>query len=135
MTSQVLWATDTRLSADLGSAARARAFVAARLNERELTQLVDDVQLVVSELVTNAVVHARAPIVVALAQLPLCIRLTVFDGSNQLPEVRPGHGTNGDAEGGRGLWVTEACSASWGTNRSVGGGKSVWAVFSIPLEC
>lgn len=132
MSSHVMWTSDVQLAPELRSAATARAFVTAQLADGESTELVRDVRLVASELVTNAVIHAGTPILVALARLPSFVRLTVSDGSDDLPLLRPGHDASDDAEGGRGLWVTEECSSDWGTETGRWGGKSVWAVFDTP---
>jgi anti-sigma regulatory factor (Ser/Thr protein kinase) len=50
--------------------AEARAFVELHLTHHELRYLVDDIRLVVSELVTNAVVHASTPVKVGIEALP-----------------------------------------------------------------
>ena len=62
-----IWKHDLELTAHATSAARARCFVGQRLIEHELQYLADDVQLVVSELATNALTHARTPFTVTLA--------------------------------------------------------------------
>ncbi len=105
----------------------ARDFVSARLRRHHLDDLVPDAQLVVSELVTNAVVHAGTPFSVSLELLDDCVELVIGDGSPgelvaRLPEPL--------ALGGRGLQVVDECSASWGVRRAPGGGKAVWATFA-----
>lgn len=132
MTSRVMWTSDVQLAPEPCSAATARAFVSAQLTDGEPAGLVRDVLLVTSELVTNAVIHARTPILLAIARLPWGLRLTVSDGSDDLPHRRPGHHGSDDAEGGQGLWVTEECSSDWGTETGRQGGKSVWALFEMP---
>jgi anti-sigma regulatory factor (Ser/Thr protein kinase) len=131
MTEQVVWASRVQLRPETGSPARARDFVGHQLAEHGLSYLIDDVRLVVSELVTNAVVHARTPIEVSVAELLFCVRLMVFDESAELPVSPPAGWSGEDAEGGRGLWVTEACSSDWGTDPAGGDGKSVWALFPV----
>jgi anti-sigma regulatory factor (Ser/Thr protein kinase) len=93
-----------------------------------LPYLRSDVQLVVSELVTNAYLHARTPIRVRLEELLFCVRLSVHDGSSIRPLVRvPG----GLEPGGRGMAIVDECSVQWGTTVEDTGGKSVWALFAV----
>ena len=130
MTELVVWSSDVHLSPKMTSPAHARDFVGQRLAEHGLTYLIDDVRLVASELVTNAAVHARTRIKVSVAELLFCVRLTVFDDCVDLL-VRPtAGGPDDDAEGGRGLWITQACSSGWGTDMGHGW-KSVWALFPV----
>lgn len=130
MSELVVWSSDVHLPPEPTSPGLARAFLDRRLVEHRLTYLSDDVRLVVSELVTNAVVHARTPVKVSVAELLFCLRLTVFDDCDDLPVIHGAGRPEIDAEGGRGLWVTEACSSSWGTDRGHGW-KSVWALFPV----
>jgi anti-sigma regulatory factor (Ser/Thr protein kinase) len=131
MTALVLWSSDLLLPLDTRSPARARDLVGRVLAEHELAYLVDDVRLVVSELVSNAVVHARSPVRVSMAELLFCVRLTVFDECAD-PLVVPLAGQpDGDGEWGRGLRVVDACSSDWGTDMAPSGGKSVWALFPV----
>ena len=60
------WSHETELAAGPDSASRARSFVAHHLLAHQMPGLVDDVQVVASELATNAVVHAQTPITVVL---------------------------------------------------------------------
>jgi anti-sigma regulatory factor (Ser/Thr protein kinase) len=91
-------------------------------------QTVDDATLLVSELVTNAVLHARAPVDVVVRKGRNAVRVEVFDegvGSPQLGfhEI--------DAVQGRGLGLVQAVAARWGVNEDRDGGKTVW--FEINL--
>jgi anti-sigma regulatory factor (Ser/Thr protein kinase) len=128
MTPQVMWIHETRLSPGPRSASRARHFVGSHLERHRLPYLVDDVKLVVSELVTNALVHARTPIRVRLEEFLFCVRLTVHDDSPARPVVRVADTTD---TGGRGLSIVDQCSVQWGTNIDADGGKSVWALFAV----
>ena len=84
--------------------------------------LLDDLQLVISELVTNAVVHARTP-------LRLLVR---FDGHRVVTEVfdadarLPTPGVSVDDVGGRGLILVDRLSDRWGCEPFLDG-KRVWA--------
>ena len=109
-------------------AAVGRARRLARGLHGELPPLsVLDVELVVSELVTNAVVHAATPFLVRVV-VARTIHVDVTDGSGAPPVRLPA--TSGHPGGG-GLGVVEACACRWGFEELVGG-KVVWAELSIP---
>ncbi|MCQ6553436.1 ATP-binding protein [Streptomyces sp. C10-9-1] len=84
----------------------------------------EDVLLLVSEIVTNACLHAGGPSELSLEQRGLHLRIEVADGSPELPRRRP---TAGPAQpGGHGLMVLERLARRWGAERR-GAGKVVWA--------
>jgi anti-sigma regulatory factor (Ser/Thr protein kinase) len=85
----------------------------------------DDLDLVLSELVGNALRHAGGVREVALATGDGAVRVTVADGDDRAPIVRePG----ADLESGRGLLLVEALSRAWGVEHHVAyGGKGVWS--------
>ncbi len=90
-------------------------------------RVVDDVLLAVSELVTNAVVHAReAPTVTIRLQPDRYFLVEVADRDDRPPMVVPGEASR---VGGHGLRIVDAIASSWGVRSRPGGGKSVWAVF------
>ncbi|MCS0605432.1 SpoIIE family protein phosphatase [Streptomyces sp. LP11] len=84
----------------------------------------DAALLVVSELVTNALVHTGGPVRLDLSLVGHRLRLAVADSSPRSP-VQPA-GIGWEATGGRGILLVEAVSAAWGTI-PVSGGKQVWA--------
>jgi Histidine kinase-like ATPase domain len=86
------------------------------------TALVDNVRLVVSELASNVVRHARTPYQVAL-RAQSAIRIEVSDRSPAAPRRRD---LDLGAATGRGLQIVELCAARWGYEL-VPGGKVVWA--------
>ena len=90
----------------------------------------EDLLLVVSELVTNAVVHGAEPIVVTLMRAPERVRVEVTDG---LSDASP-HNSRAapDAETGRGLSVVTRVACAWGWRASPGRGKTVWAEVPLP---
>src|SRR5687768_8027247 len=98
MTSQAVWSNEMRFAPASTSPAEARAFVERHLAHHELRYLVDDIRLVVSELVTNAVVHAITPIRVKIQELPFCVKLTVYDESADVPVLRLDQRIADDAE-------------------------------------
>jgi anti-sigma regulatory factor (Ser/Thr protein kinase) len=88
--------------------------------------LVDDVALVVTELVANAVLHAGAPISLTVRRLddrPDAVRVEVADGS-PAPPVARSYGSQ--ASTGRGLALVARVATRWGVDQA-DGGKSVWA--------
>ncbi|MER5910883.1 SpoIIE family protein phosphatase [Streptomyces sp. NPDC001982] len=84
----------------------------------------DAVQLVVSELVTNALVHTGGQVRLDLTLVNHRFRVAVADSSPRTP-VKP-TSLGWEATGGRGIVLVEAMSAAWGTV-PVSGGKQVWA--------
>ena len=115
-------------SADGRHVARARAFAARCLTDHGLLLDVDDVRIVVSELVTNAVVHAATAFTVNLTRLDGVLTVTVADGSHVRPHQFPP--VDGFSTQGRGLRLVEALSSSWGVTDQAGG-KAVWATFEV----
>lgn len=79
----------TTLPPEPRSAAAARRFVGDRLQEWSLDELRDDALLAVTELVTNAVLHARTPLLVCVSTENGHVELAVFDGNQALPQPRP----------------------------------------------
>ncbi|KUN79436.1 PAS sensor protein [Streptomyces bungoensis] len=84
----------------------------------------DSALLVVSELVTNALVHTDGQVRLDLSLVGHRLRLAVADTSPRSP-VKPTH-IGWEATGGRGILLVEAVSDAWGTV-PVSGGKQVWA--------
>ncbi|MFF7489003.1 SpoIIE family protein phosphatase [Streptomyces luteogriseus] len=84
----------------------------------------DAALLVVSELVTNALVHTDDKVRMDLTLVNNRLRIAVADASPRSP-VRPAS-IGWEATGGRGILLVEALSATWGT-LPVSGGKQVWA--------
>jgi hypothetical protein len=87
---------------------------------------VDVARLLVSELVTNAVLHARTELTLSLDRKESVVRVQVEDHNPRLPVLR----THGNEAGtGRGLRVLDKMASSWGSY-NIGDGKVVW--FEIP---
>ena len=85
----------------------------------------DDVCLVVSELVTNALVHGRSDAVLRLLRQGGVIRVEILDEDTRLPLPSA---PDAQALGGRGLALVAALSTVWGAERTATG-KIVWAEF------
>ncbi|MFJ5608349.1 ATP-binding protein [Streptomyces sp. NPDC093221] len=82
----------------------------------------EDLELLSTELITNAIRYSRAPCAVAVRWTGVRIRVEVTDSDPARP--RPRHGSV-DAEDGRGLLLVEALSAVWGSSPDPAG-KVVW---------
>jgi hypothetical protein len=91
-------------------------------------QLAADAALVVTELATNAVLHAGSAFSVSLALSRNVLRISVGD---TIPLGQPGRDGWPHAEPGHGLGVVAAIAARWGFE-SLGGGKTVWAELTLP---
>ena len=106
----------------------ARTFAADTLRDWELSQLVDPTKLVVSELVTNSILHAATTLRLVLSSADGCVRVAVSDHENVAPDSGPGDHPRWDSVTGRGLMLVEAMSRSWGVLPSRSPGKTVWSV-------
>ncbi|MFF3346669.1 ATP-binding protein [Streptomyces sp. NPDC002779] len=91
-------------------------------------QTVDDVLLTVSELVTNAHIHARSSARLVLTWDGQCLHVTVHDDNAALPTPRA---PSGDRLGGRGMFLVDALADDWEA-RPCPDGKSVTACFHPP---
>jgi anti-sigma regulatory factor (Ser/Thr protein kinase) len=117
-----------RLAPDPGAAVRARALVTDACREWELEHLIGSACLVISELVTNAVQHARTVVLVRVARRGHYLHLSVQDGSTEPPRVPGTQSSRAQAERGRGLHLVGAFTTAWGSNVT-DVGKTVWATF------
>ncbi|MFE5937066.1 SpoIIE family protein phosphatase [Streptomyces sp. NPDC056470] len=115
------------LPTDPAVVARARVMAARQLTAWGLDELAFTTELVVSELVTNAIRHATGPIRLRLI-LERTLICEVFDASSTSPHLRHARTTD---EGGRGLFLISQFTRRWGT-RYTAEGKVIWA--EQPLE-
>ena len=106
----------------------ARAFVTDRLGDWDVPPaLTRDAVLLVSELVSNAILHGRPPIELRLRRDTEHVVVEVDDGATVLPrKLRP----TPDDEHGRGLVIASLLADRWGT-RPLRNGKSVWCLFAL----
>ncbi|MCX4818428.1 ATP-binding protein [Streptomyces sp. NBC_01142] len=123
----------------------ARHFTKATLGQWELSERFDDVALVVSELVTNALRHALPtdsgrepreaqdpPVRLHLMRWTSRLVCAVRDPSHDGPATRESE-EDFSAESGRGLFLVDSFSDSWGWHPLAGSlhGKVVWALFRL----
>ena len=112
------------LPRDPGSAAAARRFVGDVLAGWDLGgEQVTIAQLLVSELVTNAVIHTAGPLEVRVHRQDDGIRVAVRDESGERPAAIASGTIDGTS--GRGLVLVDKLSACWGVD-DAGMGKIVW---------
>lgn len=99
----------------------------------DLTSVADDLQTVVTELVTNSL-RAGADAIHALIQWQWSadtVELQVWDDAPGRPQLRQ---PDFVAETGRGLFIVAALSTAWGHHPGIDGGKVVWARFTTPTR-
>ncbi len=125
---RTLDAASARLPSDAPSARQARRFVDETLRRWECDDLLDTVELLVSELVTNAVLHARSDVDISVQLLPDRVRIEVAD---QSPEGIRRRALTADGSSGRGISMVESLALAWGVSphRS---GKAVWFEVARP---
>ncbi|MEV6565504.1 SpoIIE family protein phosphatase [Streptomyces kronopolitis] len=115
------------LSAEPEEVGRARALATAKLTEWGLAELEFSTELVVSELVTNALRYGSPPLRLRLIRDRTLI-CEVTDGSSTSPHVRRALETD---EGGRGLYMVAQLAELWGTRYHTRG-KTIWAQQPLP---
>ncbi|QKW25664.1 SpoIIE family protein phosphatase [Streptomyces seoulensis] len=113
--------------ADPETVAEARAAAAGRLARWGLADLDFTVELIVSELVTNAIRYAGGPIGLRLIRGDVLV-CEVSDPSNTQPRLRRASVAD---EGGRGLFLVAQLSTRWGS-RYGHSGKTIWAELALP---
>jgi anti-sigma regulatory factor (Ser/Thr protein kinase) len=91
----------------------------------------EDVLLVVSELVTNACLHAEGPERLVVLRTPRTLRLEVTDRGAGQPAPRTPHRSG--RPGGHGMFIVQRLCLDWGVVRTPGvTGKTVWAELGAP---
>ncbi len=110
------------LEGDMGGVRRARRFAREQIDGMDVDP--DAVDLVVTELVANALLHGAPPITVRVSRVENGLRIVVADSSNQLPVTgQPGAGSMT----GRGLGIVTALTTRWEVNPLPQGGKVISA--------
>ncbi|WP_436318466.1 SpoIIE family protein phosphatase [Streptomyces caniferus] len=118
---------DWSLAPEARSVARARELARDQLTDWGLQELVDTTELLVSELVTNALRHGHGEIRLRLL-LDRTLVCEVWDADLAQPRRRRARDTD---EGGRGLQLVGLLSQGWGSRRTPRG-KTVWFELALP---
>jgi len=103
------------LAPEAASVREARAFLRDALRAWQREDLVDTATLLISELATNVVLHARTPFAVVAVPLAQGMRCDVLDNAAAVPAVRE-HDLS--AATGRGLALLDGLSDEWGATPS-----------------
>jgi hypothetical protein len=110
------------LPSDPAAVATARSLTARQLRTWAMDDELFSTELIVSELVTNAIRHAAPPVRLRLI-FDRTLSVEVSDGSSAAPHLRHARTTD---EGGRGLLLVSQCARRWGS-RFEEQGKTIWA--------
>ena len=124
---QAVMEAKAEMAGEPASAGSARRFVAETLQRWDAANDLDTVSLLVSELVSNAILHARSDFEVSVLLRSHTIRIEVDDQSEALPVPRE---ADFDDDSGRGMALVEALAIGWGVTERDGTGKTVW--FEVP---
>ena len=118
-----------RLAQDHTAALQARRYARRWSNDHHLPELaVADIELVVDELVGNAVRHASPPYDFEISRANGTVRGEVHDGSTTTPTPN----SHPDHRGGFGLTIVARCTSRWGST-ATSHGKQIW--FEIDDTC
>lgn len=116
------------------SAPKARQLVSVALSLWGIgaSEGAEDILLIASELVANAITHSgRRSFRIRVSRIDRAtVKVVVGDTNRAVPTLQ---GENFDSENGRGLRLVDALSTNWGYDRKPWG-KVVWAEFQVPNE-
>jgi anti-sigma regulatory factor (Ser/Thr protein kinase) len=110
------------LPRDVSAGRRARRIIASLADASHLARP-EIAELLVNEVVNNAVQHGTGAIVLRMSRLETGLRISVSDQGLMRPKVR---NVALLEERGRGMNLLDALSDSWGVTDATGGGKTVW---------
>ncbi|MDQ4091668.1 MAG: ATP-binding protein [Actinomycetota bacterium] len=114
----------TMLTPHPSSVGAARRFVRDVLMSRQVADpVVDAVELLTSELVTNAIVHGRSGPLLAVDVKEYAVWVAVGDVNPEVPVRRLGQV---DDLSGRGVVIVDELASAWGVERERNGSKRVW---------
>lgn len=117
------------IPADPAICAIARKDIDEQLTRWKLQETLFTAELVVTELISNAIRHASGPIRLRLI-LDRTLIVEVSDTSSTAPHLRRATGFD---EGGRGLMLVAQLAQRWGARHSAGG-KTIWAELQLPND-
>ena len=116
-----------RLPATDEAPRNARALLVAQLGEFLTLEQGQVAELLISELVTNALRHTQSDVILVDVSTAARIRVSVTDQSSRMPQRQsPGP----DEPGGRGLMIVDELAENWGIDALPGDGKRIW--FELP---
>ncbi len=122
---------------DLQGVARVRRFLDDLLGQWHLEPLRDDLDLLATEVVTNALIHAHSEVEVRLREYADRLRVEVRDSDPHPPVpsaiLTADAADNQAAESGRGLLIVEFLAAAWGSSPA-GRGKTTWFDITVPPD-
>ncbi len=120
---------------DLQRVRQVRHFLGDVLRLWGLDGLLDELQLLASEVVTNALIHAHSEVDMRLREYPDRIRVEVRDSDPHppvpVPEPEAEEAAEEPAESGRGLLIVDSVASAWGSSPA-GRGKTTWFEIEIP---
>ncbi|WP_329160178.1 serine/threonine-protein phosphatase [Streptomyces sp. NBC_01717] len=120
----------------LQGVAQVREFLRDLLRQWDLLPMLDTLELLTSEVVTNALIHADSEVELRLREYPDRIRVEVRDSDPHPPvptAIVADEENNQEAESGRGLLIVDALAGDWGSSPA-GRGKTTWFDIAIPAE-
>jgi anti-sigma regulatory factor (Ser/Thr protein kinase) len=121
----------TLLPGDVTTPAAARRFVRSALESVETDPVViETAELLTTELVTNAIVHAGSKSHLLIRAVKGVVRVEITDPDDRLPSMAA---PDTDALAGRGLIIVNGLASAWGVEATAKGGKTVWFELS-PLR-
>ena len=115
---------ELRLPTTTRAPAAARKFLRAAACTEHNARVLDEAELLVSELATNAVLHGAPPVTVRVecdGSLGMCV--SVSDTGQDHPLERD---AAAEEQSGRGVRLVDVISDRWGTDEQPGNGKAVW---------
>jgi serine phosphatase RsbU (regulator of sigma subunit)/anti-sigma regulatory factor (Ser/Thr protein kinase) len=119
---------------DLHGVRATRKFIRDSLRAWGLDTVADELELMASEIVTNALIHADSHVDLRLREYPDRVRMEVRDSDASPPvpsAISAAEEEKAQSEHGRGLIIVEALASAWGTSPS-GRGKTVWLEIPAP---
>jgi anti-sigma regulatory factor (Ser/Thr protein kinase) len=117
-------AASLHLPPEPASAARARRFIVDLCKATRMpAELCETAALLVSELVTNAVIHGKTSATIEVHRPPDTLRVSVRDDNPVLPAI--GDHPKLTAESGRGMQIVSVLADAWGVEK-LGSGKAIW---------
>jgi anti-sigma regulatory factor (Ser/Thr protein kinase) len=116
---------------DLQGTQRTRKLLREWLEVWNLSDMADEEELLITEVVTNGLVHGDSDVHVVVRRYPDRVRVEVRDSDPHRARAVTVPRQEDEAEGGRGLMIVSALVSVWGNSPS-GRGKTVWFELPVP---